>query len=52
MSKPLAPKKKASLSLAKFKDCTVSVAVTFEGGGQSTMNEHDVCKDKSIRFTD
>ena len=35
-----------------MKGCTVSVAATFEGGGKSDAETFDVCKEKSIRFTD
>src|SRR4051812_10490542 len=52
LSKPLAPKARASVKLPKLKGCTVSVAATFEGGGKSDTDALDVCKEKSIRFTD
>ena len=51
-SKPLAPKAKATVKLPKLKGCMVSVAATFEGEGQVDAGEHDVCKDRNIRFTD
>src|SRR3954447_147346 len=52
LSKPLAPKGRATVRLPKLKGCTVSVAATFEGGGKSDAETFDVCKEKSIRFTD
>ena len=52
LSKPLAPKGRATVKLPKMKGCTVSVAATFEGGGKSDADTFDVCKEKSIRFTD
>ena len=39
-------------SLPKLKGCTVSVAATFEAGSKGDAETFDVCKDKSIRFTD
>ena len=51
LSKPLAPKARTAVKLPKLKGCTVSVAATFEGGGQSG-GAFDVCKEKLIRFTD
>ncbi len=52
LSKPLAPKARATVKLPKMKGCTVSVAATFEGGGKSDADTFDVCKETSIRFTD
>jgi hypothetical protein len=52
LSKPLAPKGRATVKLPKMKGCTVSVAATFEGGGKSDADTFNVCKEKSIRFTD
>jgi hypothetical protein len=52
LSKPLRPKAKAVLKLPKHKGCVVTVAATFEGGGTTDAGEHDVCKDKTIRFTE
>src|SRR5215207_287727 len=45
-------KARATVRLPKTKGCTVSVAATFEGGGKSDAETFDVCKEKSIRFTD
>jgi hypothetical protein len=52
LSKPLAPKGRATVRLPKMQGCTVSVAATFEGGGKSDAETFDVCKEKSICFTD
>ncbi len=52
LSKPLAPKARTAVKLPKMKGCTVSVAATFEGGGKSDADTFNVCKEKSIRFTD
>jgi hypothetical protein len=52
VSKPLAPKAKAVVKLPKLKGCTVAVQATFEGEGLVDIGEFDVCKDKTIRFTD
>jgi hypothetical protein len=52
LSKPLAPKAKTTLKLPKLKGCMVSVAATFEGEGQVDIGEFDICKEKTIRFTD
>ena len=52
LGKPLAPKAQASLKLPKLKGCTVSVMAMFQGGGQAEIGELDVCKEKSIRFTE
>lgn len=52
LSKPLAPKARATVRLPKMKGCTVSVEATFEGGGKSDAETFDVCKERSIRFTE
>jgi hypothetical protein len=52
LAKPLAPKAKATLRLpAKMKGCIVSVSASFEDEGQAEIAEHNVCKDRSVRFT-
>ena len=51
-SKPLGQKARATLKLPKLQGCTVSVTASFEGGGQIDVGEFDICKDKTIRFTD
>ena len=52
VSKPLASKAKAVVKLPKLKGCTVAVQATFESEGLVDVGEFDVCKDKTIRFTD
>jgi hypothetical protein len=52
LAKPLAPKARATVRLPKMKGCTVSVVATFEGGGKSDADTFDICKEKSIRFTE
>jgi hypothetical protein len=52
LSKPLAPKARASVKLPTMKGCTVSVAATFEGGGKSDTDAFNVCQEKLIRFTE
>ena len=52
ISKPLAPKAKTVVKLPKLKGCTVAVQATFENEGQVDVGEFDVCKEKTIRFTD
>ncbi len=52
VSKPLGPKARTAVRLPKLKGCVVSVAATFEGEGQVEAGEFNVCKDKTIRFTD
>ncbi len=52
LGKPLAPKAQASLKLPKLKRCMVSVTAMFQGGGQAEVEELDICKEKSIRFTE
>ena len=51
LAKPLGPKKKTTLKLPALKTCAVSVTSTFEGG-QPDTNDFDICKEKSIRFTE
>jgi hypothetical protein len=52
LTKALKPMAKASVRLPKLKGCIVTVAATFEGEGHVEAGEFDVCKDKTIRFTD
>jgi hypothetical protein len=51
-SKPLPPKARTTLKLPKLQGCTVSVAASFTGVGRVEVGEFDICKDKTIRFTD
>lgn len=52
LPKPLAPKAKATLKLPKVTGCTVSVSATFADESVVEMDDFDVCKEKTIRFTD
>ena len=52
LGKPLASKAQTSLTMPKLKGCTVSVLAMFQGGGQAEVEAFDVCKEKSIRFTE
>lgn len=52
LAKPLKPKGKTTLPLPALKGCTVSVAAAFDGAAEAQASELDICKDKSIRFTD
>jgi hypothetical protein len=51
-SKPLGSKARTTVKLPKLQGCTVSVAASFQGGGQVDVGEFDICKDRTIRFTD
>ena len=52
LAKPLAPKAQTTLKLPKMTGCMVTVAAVFEDEATSELSELDVCKDKTIRFTD
>jgi hypothetical protein len=52
LTKPLAPKARASLKMPKIKGCMVSVAAVFEGEGQVDVGDFDICKERTIRFTE
>jgi len=52
LGKPLGPKAQATLRLPKLKGCVVSVQAIFKGGGFVEVNDFDVCKENSIRFTE
>jgi hypothetical protein len=52
LSKPLAPNAKTTLKLPKVTGCTVSVSATFEDESVVELDDFDVCKEKTIRFTD
>jgi hypothetical protein len=52
LAKPLPPKAKANLKLPKLKECMVHVAAVFEGEGQVDIGDFDICKERTIRFTD
>lgn len=52
LPKPLAPKARASLKLPRLRRCLVSVEASFEGGGEVQIGEFNVCREKTIRFTE
>jgi hypothetical protein len=52
LPKPLAPNAKATLKLPKVTGCTVSVSATFADESVVELDDFDVCKEKTIRFTD
>ncbi|HEY7382037.1 MAG TPA: hypothetical protein VH743_00080 [Beijerinckiaceae bacterium] len=52
LAKPLAPKAKTTMKMPKIKGCMVSVAAVFEGEGQVDIGEFDICKERTIRFTE
>ena len=52
LTKPLAPKAKTTMKMPKIKGCMVSVAAVFEGEGQVDIGEFDICKERTIRFTE
>ena len=52
LQRPLAPKASATLKLPRMSGCTVTVAATFADESVADLDEFDVCKEKSIRFTD
>ncbi len=52
LKRPLAPGAKATLRLPKMSGCTVSVFALFEDEGVAEMDEFDVCREKTVRFTD
>ena len=52
LAKPLAPKAQATLRLPKMAGCMVVVAAVFEDEATSEHSELDVCRDRTIRFTD
>jgi hypothetical protein len=51
LAKPLKPKGRTTLRLPALKTCTVTIAATFETGAPEP-SELDICKEKTIRFTD
>jgi hypothetical protein len=51
LSKPLAPNGKATLKLPKMTGCMVSVSASF--ADESVVEQEvDVCKEKTLRFTE
>jgi hypothetical protein len=52
LEKPLAAKAKTTLKLPKTTGCIVAVAATFEDESTAEIPDLDVCKDRTVRFTD
>jgi hypothetical protein len=52
VAKKIPPKGKLTVKLPKQAGCLVQVAATFEGEGEVEFGELDICKEKTIRFTD
>jgi hypothetical protein len=52
LQRPLAPKASATLKLPRMAGCSVAVAATFADESVVDLEDFDVCKEKSIRFTD
>jgi hypothetical protein len=52
LSRPLAPKAKTTLKLPKMTGCMVAVAATFADESVAELDEFDVCKESTVRFTD
>jgi hypothetical protein len=52
LSKPLAPKAKATLKLPKMTGCTVAVAASFADETVAELDDFDVCKEQTVHFTD
>jgi hypothetical protein len=51
LSKPLAAEAKATLKLPKISGCMVAISASFEDEATVELDEFDVCKEKTIRFT-
>ena len=52
VTRPLAAGSKAALKLPKMSDCIVAVSAAFEDETVAEVDAFDVCRDKTIRFTD
>lgn len=52
LPKALPPKASATVKLPKLTGCIVSVVAGFVGGAQVEVDEFDICKEKTIRFTE
>jgi hypothetical protein len=52
VTKKLPPKGKLTVKVPKQAGCLVQVAATFENEGEVEFGELDICKEKTIRFTD
>ena len=52
LARPLAPGARAALRLPKMSDCIVAVSAAFEDETVAEVEAFDVCREKTIRFTD
>ena len=52
LPRALAPKGRATLKLPKIAGCTVAVVATFADESVVEVDEFDVCREKTVRFTD
>ncbi len=52
LTRPLAPGAKATLKLPKITDCMVSIFAMFEDESVVDVEEFDICRKNTIRFTD
>jgi len=52
LGKPLAGGKKTVLKLGKGATCTLGLAASFEDDAEPVADTVDICKDKSLRFTE
>lgn len=52
LGKALAPGEKAQLKLPALKSCASTVSATFANAEAADTSDYDLCKDKTLRFTD
>jgi hypothetical protein len=52
LPKPLAPNARAVLRLPRGGGCLIGLSVTFQDGEVAEVQDHDICRDKSLRLTD
>jgi hypothetical protein len=52
VAKPLASQAKTTLKLPKMPGCVVAIVANFADESSVQMDEFDVCKDRTVRFTD
>jgi hypothetical protein len=52
VSKPLASQSRTTLKLPKMPGCVVAIAANFADESSVEMDEFDICKDSTVRFTD
>ena len=52
LEKPLGPNQRTTLKLPVFKTCVVAVVAGFEGAGEAEASDYNLCREKSLRFTE